>query len=152
MSQMVKRNKKGQFKKGITPWNKGKNYTLENHINKTTFKNAEKHPRYRPIGSEREDKDGYIVIKIADRKWMTKHRYMWEQGNGPVPTNHVIIFANGNKRDFNIDNLICVSRKQLAIINKNNLITNDSELTKTGVVIADLLLSIGEAEKENDKE
>lgn len=148
---MTKRNDKGQFEKGITPWNKGKTYKLENHINKTTFKNAKQHPRYRPIGSEREDKDGYIVLKVADRKWMTKHRYLWEKENGPLPKGHVIIFANGNKRDFHLDNLMCVSRKQLMALNKNNLITNDSELTKTGVVVADLLLSIGETERKNDK-
>lgn len=43
-----------------------------------------------------------------------------------------------------IDNLILVSRKQLLILNNNNLIKNDVELTKTGIIIADIYSKINE--------
>lgn len=142
------RNEKGQFQKGIVPWNKGKTYNLENHVNKTSFHPGERHPHYRPIGSERIDRDDYIFVKVSDKKWIPKHRYLWEQENGPVPKNHVVIFANGNKRDFNPDNLVLVSRAQLAVMNKNKLIFENTELTKTGVIISDLIMKINERRKE----
>lgn len=131
----------------MTPWNKGKTYKMKNHINKTTFKESHKHPKYRPIGSERINKDGAVEVKVAERRWLTKHRYLWEQKNGPVPKGHVIMFANGNKEDFSEENLLLVTRAQLMVLNKNKLILNDTELTKTGLVIADLLLAVREAEK-----
>jgi hypothetical protein len=144
----MKRNEKGQFVKGMTPWNVGKKYTLDDHANKTSFKTAKQHPRYRPIGSERINKNDHVEIKIAERQWMTKHRHLWELKNGKMPKNHVVIFANGNRRDFSEENLLLVSRAQLMSMNKNKLIKNDAELTKTGVAIADLLLMTGRLEKE----
>lgn len=148
MMSSQKRNEKGQFQKGLIPWNKGKTYTLENHTNKTSFKCGAGHPHYRPIGSERVDRDGYIFVKVSDKKWIPKHRYLWEQQNGPVPKNHVVLFANGDKRDFHPDNLVLVSRAQLAVMNKNKLIFDDTELTKTGVLLSDLIMKINERRKE----
>lgn len=120
------------------------------HTNKTSFPPGKRHPKYRPIGSERIGKDGHIFVKVDDRKWMPKHRHLWEQEHGPVPKNHVVIFANGNKRDFRLDNLILVSRAQLAVINKNKLIFDNPELTKTGVIISDLIMKTNERMKEDE--
>lgn len=146
-----KRNEKGQFRKGLPPWNKGLKNVNNTHPNSTSYKKGKAHPKYKPIGSERIDKDGLVVIKVAERKWMTKHKHLWEKEKGPVPKGHVIIFANGDKRDFSSENLICVSRKQLMALNKNKLIKNDIEITKTGVILADLLLATGDAEREVDQ-
>ena len=62
----------------------------------------------------------------------------------------MIIFADGNKKNFNIENLILVSRKELAVLNKNNLIKNDIELTNIGVTIAKVKIAI--AKKINKKQ
>lgn len=145
------RNDKGQFVKGIVPWNTGLTNVNNSKPNQTSFKRGKEHPRYRPIGSERIGKDGVIEIKVSNKKWLTKHRHLWELKNGPVPKNHVVIFANGNKRDFSEDNLLLVSRAQLMSLNKNKLIKNETDLTKTGVVIADLLLATGKAKKRGEK-
>lgn len=142
------RNEKGQFQKGIDPWNKGLNYKLENHMNETSFQAGDKHPRYRPIGSERIDSDDYIFVKVSDRKWLPKHRHLWELQNGPLPKNYVVIFGNGNKRDFRPENLLLVSRAQLVVINKNKLIFDDTDLTKTGVIISDLIMKTNERRRE----
>lgn len=138
---MNQRNEKGQFARGMTPWNKGMK-GLNNGGEKGWFKKGQKPATVRPIGSERVDKDGIIQIKANETKWMSKHKYIWESENGPVPNGHVVIFANGDKRDFSLDNLVCVSRRQLVMINKNKLITKDEELTKTGVLLTELLLTI----------
>lgn len=136
---MEQRNSKGQFVKGIVPWNTGLKGVNGYNANKTSFKSGKEHPKYKPIGSERIDKDGLLVVKVADRKWMPKQKYLWEKENGPVPRGHVVIFGNRNKRDFRSVNLILVSRKQLATINKLGFIFDDEELSRTGIILSDLI-------------
>ncbi|SEM35556.1 HNH endonuclease [Mesobacillus persicus] len=108
--------------------------------------------RYRPVGSERVGKDDYIIIKIADpNKWRPKHIHIWEQENGPVPKNHVVLFGDGDKRNFDIDNLILVHRKLITTLNSNQLISNNAELTKTGIVIAEISQKISERKRNAEK-
>lgn len=136
------RNQNGNESKKIKsiPWNKGlTGLDMGNSKNETSFKEGKQHPRYRPIGSERVERDGYIVMKVADRKWQQKHRYLWELDNGKIPNGHVVIFGNGNKRDFRPENLILVSRNQLATINKFSLIFEDEELTRSGIALSGLI-------------
>jgi len=136
-----------KFKKGQTPFNKGKKkYWVGGE--ETQFKKGNKPHNYLPVGSERINGDDYVDIKIADpNKWKGKHIIIWEEHNGPVPKGHAIIFGDGNNRNFEPNNLICVSRKQLLILNHNNLIQKDAELTRVGVTIADIKLKMGEIKK-----
>lgn len=93
---------------------------------------------------------GYVDIKIADpNKWKGKHILIWEELHGPVPKGHAVIFADGNNRNFDPENLLLVSRKQLVRMNQRGLIQNDAELTKTGVIIADIYNKIGEAKRKS---
>ena len=50
--------------------------------------------------------------------------------------------------NVDIDNLLLVSRKQLLMLNRNNLISNDKDLTKTGLNIADIIIKLNELEKD----
>lgn len=139
----------GHFKKGQESWNKGiKGYM---GANKTSFKKGNIPPNRVPIGTERLSKDGYIEVKIQDgklnRNWKFKHVLIWEEHNGPVPDGNCIIFGDGNNRNFELDNLICVSRQQLLILNNNNLIQGNADLTRIGVSIADVKLRIGERKR-----
>lgn len=142
----------GKFKKGAVSWNKGKNMSDDVYkmCKPTMFKKGSIPPNKRPIGSERIAKNGYIEIKYAEglKKWKSKHKYLYEKYKGEVPKNHVVIFADGNIRNFDIDNLVLVSRKELLYLNQHHLIYNDCELTKTGVLIAKLSIAAKEKEKE----
>jgi hypothetical protein len=101
--------------------------------------------RIRPVGSERVNVDGYTEIKVSDpNKWRCKHVVIWEAHNGPMPKGYAIIFGDGNKENFELDNLILVSRQQLLTLNRNRLIQNDADLTRTGVIIADLYQKISQ--------
>ena len=137
----------GHFKKNSMPWNKG----LRGYIgpNRTSFKKGQVPINYRQVGSERINVDGYIEIKVEDpRTWKLKHRVVYEQHFGKIPDGHTVIFADGNKMNVDIDNLLLVSRKQLLMLNRNNLISNDKELTKTGLNIADIMIKLNELEKD----
>ena len=141
----IKNGLDGSFKKGHVPHNKGKKGISYEGMKPTQFKKDNKPHNYKPVGSERITKDGYVEIKIADPKtWKGKHILIWEAANGTVPKGHVIIFGDGNNRNFDINNLLLVSRAQLLILNSKNLIKNDAYLTKTGIVIASLHQKINE--------
>ena len=137
-----------RFKKGHVPVNKGtKGYMKPN---KTSFKKGHMPQTYRPVGSERIDADGYRWVKTQDPKtWRMKHVLLWEQVNGAVPKGHIVIFADGDKSNITLDNLLLVSRGQLLMINKFGLIQNNAELTKVGVTIADVHLKIGERRRKS---
>lgn len=138
----------GRFAPGHTPFNKGRKGITQGAV-QTQFKKGHKPHNYFPVGTERVNGDDYVDIKIADpNKWRSKHLIVWEQHNSrSVPKGYAVIFGDGNRRNFDPDNLILVSRAQLAIMNKNGLIQNNAELTKTGVIMADLLKKIGERKR-----
>jgi hypothetical protein len=135
------------FKPSSVPFNKGKKkYWVGGEA--TQFKKGQNPHNYLPVGSERVNGDDYVDIKVADpNKWRGKHILVWEEHNGPVPKSHAIIFGDGNRRNFEPDNLICVSRAQLVRLNQNHLIRNDSNLTRTGVVVVDVIQKISELKK-----
>ena len=51
---------------------------------------------------------------------------------------------NRNKRNFNLDNLILTTNRQLLIMNAKKLIKNDADLTRIGLNLAKLYEKIGE--------
>lgn len=144
----------GQFQKGQVSHNKGKKMSkLQYEKSKATmFKKGNIPANVRDIGSERIDRDGYLLIKIqnghGNNNWIRKHRYLYEQAYGKIPKGYRLIFADGNKRNFDLSNLILISGAEGLIMNKYKLIKNDKELTKTGVVIAKLLDKVN---KKSDK-
>ena len=73
----------------------------------------------RPVGSEYVGKDGYVMVKVAERpakpgskdNWRLKHKHVWEQANGSeVPRGHVVMFKDRDTRNFDPANLACVRR------------------------------------------
>jgi hypothetical protein len=140
-----------QFKKGHVPANKGQKGISYPGMKPTQFKKGNKPHNWVPLGSERITKDGYIQVKIDDGKfqhnWSGKHILIWESTNGPVPKGHAVIFGDGNRLNFEPNNLILVSRKQLVRLNQLNLIQGDADLTRTGIIIADIHNRIGERKR-----
>lgn len=105
------------FAKGHKTWNKGmspKDYCSPEalaRMAKTQFKPGRRTSKWREIGDERINVDGYIEIKVGDPKvWKLKHRYVWEQHYGPVPKGMIIMFRDGNRQNTDIDNLVMVDR------------------------------------------
>ena len=139
-----------RFGKGHIPANKGKKQSPEVYAKcaATRFKKGHKPFNFMPVGSETVKGDGFIYVKIGtSRRWKQKHILIWEAANGPKPKGHKIIFADGNKRNFNLDNLILVSDAELLCLNRKKLIFNNPEATKAGVLVARLLTKAGKIKR-----
>lgn len=135
----------GRFNKGHIPANKGIKGIVYEGSKKTWFRKGNTPLNHRTVGSERVNVYGYVEIKIAEpNKWRLKHQVIYEKLNGSIPKGHVVIFGDSNKFNFNSDNLILVSKQQLLILNRHNLIQNDAKLTRTGLIIADVYQKINQ--------
>lgn len=125
----------GNFRKGNIPWNKGMK-GLQIGGKETQFRKGNLPKQYRHVGSERIQKDGYVYVKTEDpNTWRLKHRVIWERHHGRIPAGHTLIFLDGNKQNFEIDNLILVSRAELARINQLKL-SDDPALNRSIVMLA----------------
>jgi len=132
-----------EFTKGHVPFNKGRKGIRMSPD--TEFKKGHIPMNHKPIGSERICVDGYTWVKVKEPKtWREKHRIVYEEHHGPIPKGHAVIFADSNRQNFGPDNLILVSRGELAVMNTKGLITKNAELTKSGVATARLLMKITE--------
>ena len=101
----------------------------------------------KPVGTEITCVDGYVKIKISEDEWMHKHLYVWQQHYGEIPKGYNIIFLDKNKKNFDINNLAAVSRKELLFINKKGFLKEDTDLSKVGVALARLMMKAKELEK-----
>lgn len=127
-----------RFRPGFVPHNKGQTFRWGMS---GWFTKGHMTANYRPVGSERINSDGIIEVKIDNpRTWKSKHAVIWEKLNGPIPKGHVVIFSDGNKRNFISNNLLLVSRAELVVMNKKGLISAHPELTKTGKLVADIIM------------
>lgn len=148
----IKTGTAGCFRKGFIPWNKGKKGYMG--ANKTSFKKGNTPANWLPVGSETISKEGYTLIKVNNegsmwQRWALKHRVVWEQYHKKkIPKGAVIIFADGDRSNLDIGNLICVTREELKVLNKCRLISSVPELTKTGLNIAKIKIKLAELRKE----
>lgn len=138
-----------RFKKGNIPTNKGTKGVCE-YGGATRFKKGHRPHNTKPIGSESITEDGYTKVKVKEPNvWIFKQRLIYEKVYGKIPKESAVIFADGNKQNFDINNLILVNKKQLLCMMRNGLITDNSDLTRVGKNIADVLLKIREVEKKS---
>ena len=110
-----------RFQKGLVPWNKGKrDYEFRSkdaiaRCAKTQFKPGHRPANAKPVGYERINDDGYILVKVSmDCKMVLKHRWVYEQAYGAIPEGYNIMFRDGNKLNCSLDNLELVSRGEAA--------------------------------------
>jgi hypothetical protein len=129
-----KRREINMFRGGQIPPNKGRKQT--EYMSKeaiestkaTRFKTGQIPKNHKPIGYERITVDGYTEVKFAEPNvFKLKHHIAYEYYNNIVLTSKDIIrFRDGNKKNFNAENLIKVD-------NANHLFENrfsDSSLSK----------------------
>lgn len=131
------KNEKTQFKKGNIPWNKRKNVAVSEKIKQHWFTKGHKPWQTKPVGYERIDsRDGYVLVKVSDNNFIPKQRLIYEKHYGAISDDDLVMFLDGNKRNFNIDNLMLISKAENLELTRKNLRTNDTELSRAGVMVA----------------
>ena len=145
------------FKKGSVPHNKGKKWDefmpkeSQENSRKTCFVSGgsinNSNHNVVPVGTEHLSGDGFIYVKVdkprgnkGHRFWVAKHHLIYEQHYGEIPKGHKVIFADGDRTNFDINNLICVSEEELLLMNTQNLyFKGHPELTKEGALISKII-------------
>lgn len=122
----------GQFKKGLVPWNKGlKGWQAGGNSKKTQFKRGHGNSNNAlPVGSEKKDKYGILQRKVSmtgerREKWRPVKDLVYEEHYGAIPDGKIVIHGDGNRDNFDISNLIAVTRAEL--MDRNSFIKNYPE-------------------------
>lgn len=113
-------NRNGNFQKGQSPYN------------------------VKPIGAEHWE-NGYLWVKVNNAKsenknkktvranWKMKHVLIYEEAYGKIPDKAQVVFLDGDKTNFALDNLYCVSLAIMAVMNRNKWFTSNRENTLTAI-------------------
>lgn len=116
----------GRFVKG-RPGSPSRGKLMANHPNSkaTRFQKGHAPHNQNYIGHERINHEGYVEISVAkpnphtkaDRHYVTKHRLLWEEINGPVPEGHVLKCLDGDKQNTDPTNWLAIPRALLPRLN-----------------------------------
>lgn len=105
-----------------------------------------------PVGGEKV-KSGYVYVKTAERptrgqsgdNWTPKNVHVWEREHGPLPEGHVVVFADGDARNFDPANLVAVPRRDMARLN-NKGGWSDADGLAAAVAVCELESAICDAD------
>lgn len=115
-----------RFPKGNVPFNKGLRRPgwAPGRMRETQFKPGQMagaaKAKWKPIGTITPDTEGYLRIKLRERKpgmehgwnsnvWKLYHHQVWEQHNGPIPPKHIVAFKDKDRSNCAIENLELIS-------------------------------------------
>lgn len=115
----------GRYKKGSVPANKGKSMPYNENSARTRFKKGQISPNAKYLGHERVSKDGYVEISIDqtnphtgfERRYVLKHKYLWEQIHGKVPAGMCLKCLDGNRLNSDPANWEAIPRALLPFLN-----------------------------------
>ncbi|TZG26477.1 HNH endonuclease [Sphingomonas montanisoli] len=116
----------GHFAKGQVPANKGKTMPYHPNSAATRFKPGERRgvavKLYKPIGTERLSKEGYVERKIHDglplqSRWRAVHLIRWEEANGPLPAGQALKCLDGDRTNTDPNNWAEIPRALLPRLN-----------------------------------
>jgi hypothetical protein len=140
---------KNRFTKGHTPWNKGVKGN-NNAPEYTHFKTGHIPANYKPVGWTRIDAEGYHWTKVKEglNGWVMTHRLAWEIENGPIPIGKFLRFIDGNKENWQIENLMLVDRE--SNMRLNTIHRYPEELKSTMKILSKLKRKLKNHGKEQD--
>lgn len=126
-----------RFMPGHVPTNKGKKGYCPPGSEKGWFKKGDMPHNHKPVGSERVNVDGYIEVKVSEpKKWVPKHKIVWEENNGRIPKGCVVTMLDGNRLNTAPGNLACISRAEHLVLNRSDLRSIDADYTQIGILVA----------------
>lgn len=99
-----------------------------------------------PPGSEHRSGSGGIVVKVSGvgdtAVYVPKHKMIWEQANGPIPENCVLVFLDGDKTNCSLKNLRLVTKQEFYTLVHQNLLTGSPDANESAILIARIRATI----------
>jgi len=94
--------------------------------------------KIRPLGSEKTTARGGQIntfVKVEETgdwwvDWKPKQFIVWEEAHGPIPEKHAIVFLDGDTTNCDLENLACIPKRHLAMMNKIFKFGNNNPQTK----------------------
>lgn len=123
-----------RYKKGNVPVNAGKK--IEDYMSPEAIENCKATQFKKGLiphnakydGYERINVYGYIEVRVSSKKFVQKHRLVWEQHNGKIPAGTNIQFRDGNRQNCAIENLYAITRSDQ--LRENSIINYPPEARK----------------------
>lgn len=148
----------GTFVLGQVPANKGRKMPYHPNSAATRFKKGQSPSNAKPLGHERVSKDGYIEISIDEvnphtgfpRRFVHKHRYLWEQQHGTIPDGYFLKCLDGNKQNCDPSNWELLPRGTQPFLNGHrghDYEAAPAEIKPTIIALAKLKHKKGQAMK-----
>lgn len=120
----------GRFVKGQVSHNKGVKCApgkggRHPNARRTQFRKGQRPHNTKYAGHERVSKDGYVEISVEEtnphtgfeRRYVLKHRWLWEKAHGPVPDGMCLKCRDGNQLDTDPSNWELIPRAMLPYLN-----------------------------------
>jgi HNH endonuclease len=127
--RLIRTGARYRFQKGNVPSNAGLRRPgwSAGRMRETQFKKGARPHTWKPVGSHRFSKEGYLCRKMTDtgyppRDWVPVHLLMWIEANGPVPPMHAVCFKDKDRTHIELGNLELLSRADL--MRRNSFRTN----------------------------
>lgn len=138
------------FPKGHVPANKGVKGVCAPGCIPTQFKKGSKPGNWKPIGSERLSKEGYLQRKLTDtgyppRDWVPVHHIVWREAGREIPEGFRLTFKDGNKTNIVVDNLELVSVSDM--MRRNTIHNYGKEIAELTLLRARIARQIKQRER-----
>ena len=105
-----------------------------------------------PIGTEYVKSDGMVLVKVSNKKWEYKQRLIYEKyHNVKLNSDDFIIFLDQNRKNFDINNLKRISRKESSILINKKMFSKNPKITETGILTAKLMAKTKQCEEDLKK-
>lgn len=104
---------------------------------------ARVHAPSSPVGTEYIKEDGMTLIKVSKSKWMYKQRYLYEKYHKVKLTSRdYIIFVDGDRSNFDIDNLKKVDCRVASYIGNLRLGCTNKDITDAAIAYANSTIQV----------
>ena len=152
----------GRFEVGSIPFNKGRKVSAQTYEkmknSNTWYASAHQPHNTMPLNSLKKDsKDGYwyrkysMTGKTKKERWIACHHETWIKAHGPIPKDCIVIFLDGNKDNYALENLALIKRSTNARLNQMHMRYSNSETTRTAITHTQLKEAIWNIENKRRK-
>lgn len=148
----IKSGRTGCFPKGHKPWNAGTKGRGLTGANRGSFRKGAVPANRKPLWTERIGKNGFVEMKVPEKnpytgaptRYRHKQVYLWEQAHGSVPAGMVVSFVDGDQANFELGNLMLISRAVLLVLNQFRYKVAPKETKPAILALAKLRVKIHE--------